>query len=295
MAESAAPDFWGPEALAERLRQHLTVIVGDRNPHLASGKHRLVQQYLTGQLGQWGPVERHGFTLRQAPYSNWILSLPPQTPAQAQAAPIVVGAHYDTVPGTPGADDNASGVAVLLELARYVAAHPLPRPLWCVAFDLEEYGLLGSTAYAQQLKTARQPLRLMLSLEMLGYRDRSPGSQRYPHPLLKALYPHQGDFIALVGNLRALPDLIRLQPQFRQVPVPCRWLPIPQRGHWLPLTRRSDHAPFWDQGYRAIMVTDTSFLRNPHYHQPSDRLDTLDLPFLTAVCQGLQRGLAVLV
>jgi Zn-dependent M28 family amino/carboxypeptidase len=289
------PDLAGElTPLIARLQSHLEIVVGDRNPYLAAGKHRLVQQYIAEQWTQWGPVDRHTFEVRGTTHTNWILKLPPRDAAHRQAAPIVVGAHYDTVPGTPGADDNASGVVALLELARYVAHHPPHRPLWCVAFDMEEYGMLGSTAYAETLHTRQQPLRLMLSLEMLGYCDRSPGTQHYPHPLLRALYPNRGDFIALVGNPATVPDLLRLRQHLGRVPVPCQWLPVPNRGRWVPSTRLSDHAPFWDRGYRAMMVTDTAFLRNPHYHQPSDRLETLDLPFLAAVCQGLMVGLTTL-
>ncbi|NES86639.1 MAG: M28 family peptidase, partial [Moorea sp. SIO2B7] len=198
----------------------------------------------------------------------------------------------------PGADDNATGVAVLLELARAFATKPPKSPLRLVAFDLEEYGLLGSADYATYLKQNQQPLRLMLSLEMLGYcaprsgslRDRSPHSQNYPAGL-KYFYPNRGDFIALIGNLSTIPDLIHLSRHIRKVGTPCEWLPVPNRGKLLPQTRLSDHSPFWDQGYRALMVTDTAFLRNPHYHQKSDTIETLDLDFLTGVCRGLINGI----
>lgn len=130
----------------------------------------------------------------------------------------------------------------------------------------------------------------MLSLEMLGYRDATPGSQQYPSGL-GALYPDRGDFIGLIGNLPTLPDLIRLSRIMRQAGTPCQWLPAGQRGMLVPQTRLSDHAPFWDQGYRALMVTDTAFMRNPHYHKASDRLETLDLDFLTGICQGLADGI----
>jgi Zn-dependent M28 family amino/carboxypeptidase len=280
--------------LAARLQGHLQVVVGDREPYMAAGAHRLVQQYLQEQFQQWGPVTAHTFEQRGAVHNNWVLKLPPQEGRRADAPPVVVGAHYDAAPGTPGADDNGTGVAALLELARYAAQHPLPRPLWCVAFDLEEYGMLGSAAYCQDLKATGQSLRLMLSLEMLGYCDRTPGSQRYPNPALKTLYPDRGDFIGLIGNPATVPDMVHLHRWMQRVPVPCEWLPAPNRGELMPQIRLSDHAPFWDAGYNAIMVTDTAFMRNPHYHRASDRLETLDMDFLVAVCQGLMAGLSQL-
>jgi Zn-dependent M28 family amino/carboxypeptidase len=155
---------------------------------------------------------------------------------------------------------------------------------------MEEYGLLGSADYAALLREQKQPLRLMISLEMLGYRDSTPGSQKYPFPL-ELFYPNRGDFIALIGNLKTLGDLISLSKSIHKVGIPSQWLPAPNRGLLVPQTRLSDHAPFWDQGYPAIMVTDTAFMRNPHYHKPSDTIATLDLDFLTGVCEGLEQGI----
>lgn len=150
--------------------------------------------------------------------------------------------------------------------------------------------MVGSGAYAQFLQRQRQSLRLMLSLEMLGYRDPTPGSQRYPAGLEK-LYPNRGDYIGLIGNWPTWGDLLKLQRDFQKAGIPCCWLLAGQRGLILPATRLSDHSPFWDAGYAAVMVTDTAFLRNPHYHKPSDTLETLDQDFLTGVCQGLMAGI----
>ena len=283
------PEFQG-EALQARLQNHLIQLVGDRDPYLAAGRHHLAQQYVQSTLAQWGVPEAHEFQVRGRCHTNWILPLPATTEA-AKKSPLIVGAHYDTVPGTPGADDNASGVGVLLELARFFAQFPAARPLWLIAFDMEEYGLLGSQAYVEKLKATQQPVHLMLSLEMLGYYDRTPQSQNYPSPLLTRLYPHRGDFIALIGNLSTLFAMRRLSQHLKRAGAPCEWLPVPNRGKAIPATRRSDHAAFWEGGYRALMVTDTAFLRNPHYHQASDRLDTLDLEMMTRVCQGLIQGL----
>jgi Zn-dependent M28 family amino/carboxypeptidase len=281
--------YWLEENLKERLHAHLKALVRDRDPYLATGGHFFVQQYICQQLQEWGNVETHEFQVRGKTHQNLILSLP-ATPSDKQKQPVLIGAHYDAVPGTPGADDNATGVAVLLELARKFAAEPASCPVRLVGFDMEEYGLLGSTEYAAQLRQQQQPLRLMISLEMLGYCNSTPGSQRYP-PGLERFYPNRGDFIALIGNLPTIPDLIRLSRSIHTAGVPSEWLPAPNRGLIVPQTRLSDHAPFWDQGYRAVMVTDTAFLRNPHYHQGSDRIDTLDLGFLTGVCRGLEVGI----
>ncbi|HEY9601295.1 MAG TPA: M20/M25/M40 family metallo-hydrolase [Allocoleopsis sp.] len=274
--------------MKERLHTHLIQIVRDRDPYLASAGHFYVQQYIRQQLEQWGTVETHEFQVRGKTHQNLILNLSPTSPNNS--APILIGAHYDAVPGTPGADDNATGVAVLLELARAFATEPLSYPVRFVAFDMEEYGLLGSQAYATDLKQQQQPLRLMLSLEMLGYCNSAPGSQRYPAGL-QYFYPNRGNFIALIGNLSTIPDLIRLTRRIRQAGTPSEWLPVPNKGLMVQQTRLSDHSPFWDRGYRAMMVTDTAFMRNPHYHQPTDTIETLDLDFLSGVCRGLELGL----
>ena len=279
--------------LQQRLENHLNQIVRERDPYIASGGHFFVKEYVRQQLEQWGQVETHEFEVRGQKYQNLILNLISEQ--NKNLPPILIGAHYDAVPGTPGADDNATGVAVLLELASAFATNPPRYPLQLVAFDLEEclifesesFCLSGSRAYANYLHQQKQPLRLMLSLEMLGYRDRADNSQQYPADFLKYFYPDRGDFIALVGNLKTFPDLIYLDRKIRNSGTPCRWLPSPNNGNLVDGTRKSDHSPFWDCGYRAIMVTDTAYLRNPHYHKASDTIDTLDLDFLTSVCESL--------
>lgn len=291
--------------LKERLHGHLIQIVRDRNPYLASEGHFYVQQYIREQLSQWGSVEIDDFAVRGRIHHNLILDLPPLSPPLAkggkqeespfakggkqekkQEKPIVIGAHYDTVPGTPGADDNATGVAVLLELAAEFASRPLKYPVQLVAFDMEEYGFFGSSHHAAKYKQQQQSIRLMISLEMLGYCNNNPNSQSYPAGL-KYFYPNSGNFIALIGNLRTVRDMIKLSRKIRKSGQPCEWLPVPNRGLVVPDTRRSDHVPFWDNDYPAIMVTDTANMRNPHYHQASDKIETLDLDFLAGVCRGL--------
>jgi Zn-dependent M28 family amino/carboxypeptidase len=273
--------------LTTRLQTHLKEIIRDRDPYLSTAGLFYVREYIRSQLAQWGEVKTHDFT-SQGSHQNLVLDLPGE---QSKQPPILIGAHYDAAPNSPGADDNASGVAVLLELARHFYKTPARHPIRLVTFDFEEtlYELAGSTHYARSLQG--EPLRLMLSLEMLGYCDRTSNSQQYPLAAFKAIYPNRGDFIALVGNLKTIPDLVRLAGKFRQTGVASAWLPVPNQGKILPTLRRSDHAAFWDLGYSAVMVTDTAYLRNPHYHQPSDRLETLDLDFMTCVCQGLAIGL----
>ena len=284
--------------LKERLHSHLIQIVRDRNPYLASAGHFYVQQYIREQFAQWGIVEIDDFAVRGRIHHNLILDLPPLSRPLAKAGkqekkqekPIVIGAHYDTVPGTPGADDNGTGVAVLLELAAEFASRPLKYPVQLVAFDMEEYGYFGSSHHAAKYKQQQQSIRLMISLEMLGYCNHNPNSQSYPAGL-KYFYPNCGNFIALIGNLRTVRDMINLSRKIRKSGQLCEWLPVPNRGLVVPDTRRSDHVPFWDNDYPAIMVTDTANMRNPHYHGKSDKIETLDLDFLAGVCGGLMEAI----
>jgi len=246
-----------------------------------------VRSYLRERLAELGQVEEHHFRNGSHDGVNLILKLPGRNPRRR---PLLVGAHYDGPIHSIGADDNASAVAALLELARRWSASPPRRPVWLVGFDLEEWGLLGSAALAEQLRAERQRLKLMVSLEMLGY---TSDQQSYPHPAMGRLYGNRGDFIALVANVRAGLMLSRLTHAMGQQ-VKTRALPVPRAGLDLPDLRRSDHSPFWDQGYNAVMVTDTSFMRNPHYHRMSDRIETLDLPFLASVIDGLEASLGKL-
>ncbi len=277
--------------LKERLYDHLIQLTRERDPYFSTAGHFFVQQYIIQQLQQWGSVETHEFQVNGRTHKNLILHLPAAN--NSNKPPILIGAHYDGVPGTPGADDNATGVAALLELARIFATQPIKHPLQLVAFDMEEYGLLGSIDYATKLQSQKQPLRLMVSLEMLGYCDSTPGSQSYPSPL-ERIYPNTGDFIALIGNLPTIPDLLSLSENMHKHGTNCQWLPAPNRGLIVPQTRWSDHSPFWDRGYKAIMVTDTAMLRNPHYHKESDRIETLDLDFFTGVCNSLAQSIPLL-
>ncbi len=277
-----------PPDITQQLHSHLQALAGPRDPYLSSGRHWLSQEYIRAQLGRWGDVTAQGFVVQGREYFNWCSAT---LGTQPERSPILVGAHYDTVPGSPGADDNASGVAVLLALAELMSANPPRRTIHWVAFDLEEYGLVGSTACAQSWQAAGQAIHLMLSLEMLGYFSAQPQSQRYPLDVLSRLYPSTGDFIALIGNGSTLTKMRHLKQHLKQAEAPCQWLPVINKGKQIPATRRSDHAPFWDAGYPAILVTDTADLRNPHYHTASDRTETLDVSIMGKITQGLAAGL----
>ena len=274
----------GTDSLQERLHDDLRAIARPRHALWDPLGLLAVRSHLIEQLAELGPLERHGFGSGATAGINLILRLPGR---RGDLAPLLVGAHYDGPPQSVGADDNASGVVTLLELARRWAADPPQRPSWIVAFDQEDWGLLGSQALADRLRAEGQRLKLMLSLEMLAF---TADRQSYPLPGMEAVYGSRGDFIAVISNLRAswcLPGLARSLGRH----VKTRLLPVPMGGRWIPEVRLSDHSPFWDAGYDAVMVTDTSFLRNPHYHRMSDTVETLDLPFLAAVTEGLDRAL----
>jgi Zn-dependent M28 family amino/carboxypeptidase len=243
-----------------------------------------VRQALRERLADLGPLEEHRFCTSGEEGVNLILRLPGRDP---KLPPLLVGAHYDGPLHSPGADDNASGVAALLELARRWAVDPPRRPVWLVAFDQEEWGMVGSAALAQELREAKHPLQLMASLEMLAFTSEA---QSYPVPGMEAIYGNRGDFIALVANTGStlmLPGLAHALGAH----VPTKVLPVPMGGRQIPDVRLSDHSPFWDAGYNALMVTDTSFMRNPHYHQMTDTVETLNLPFFCGVVEGLNAAL----
>jgi hypothetical protein len=205
----------------------------------------------------------------------------------------LLGAHYDTVPGTPGADDNASGVAVLLEVARLARHLALPRPWAFVGFTCEEppaffTPYMGSRVYAKRARQQRHQILGMLCLEMVGYYSQNPNSQALPLTLRLMGYPTTGNFIGLVSNRRSRPLMERLESAIKGgCRLPVVTLAVPLGGHLLPDVRLSDHANFWDENYPAIMLTDTAFMRNTHYHGPGDVMEHLDLDAMTELTLGL--------
>ncbi|HEX2236918.1 MAG TPA: M28 family peptidase, partial [Gammaproteobacteria bacterium] len=234
------------------------------------------------------PYELNGKT-----YRNIIASFGPETDER-----IVVGAHYDSVAANvPGADDNASGVAGLIELARLLGQATLPMKIELVAYTLEEgqhfrTQRMGSAVHAHSLKERGVPVRAMLSLEMLGYFTDVPDSQHYPHPLLKLFYPSRGNFIAVVGKLDQPLIVRRVKSAMRdasKLPVYSINAPL-----WVPGIDFSDHRNYWDAGYDAVMITDTAFYRNPNYHTPHDTPDTLDYTRMAMVVQGVYAAVVVL-
>src|SRR5688572_7217766 len=268
----------------ERIRGHVRVLAAA--PRDGTAARRAAAAYVERQLASYGHVVTR---VSAAGGETLVVRLG----STADARPVfLVGAHYDSVPGAPGADDNASGVAALLEIARLLAGRRPAAPIVLAAFDLEEAGFLGSTALAERL--AREPggVGTAYSLEMIGYTcarcqtpiDDVPGCLDVDTPVAEA-----GDFVALVVNDASLP----LAREFvaaarRHVPdLRVAWGSVAGTGGCFPHARRSDHAPFWDRGVRAMMITDTADFRNPHYHRASDVPATLDYPFARRVTQAV--------
>lgn len=209
---------------------------------------------------------------------------------------VLVGAHYDSVLGSPGADDNASGVAALLEMSRLLADTEPGRTVRLVAFVNEEPPFfatprMGSEVYARAARAGGDDIRLMVSLETIGYYSEAPGSQRYPPPF-GLIYPDRGNFLAMVSNLKSRRVLHRVVEAFQaHSDFPVEWLTSPSL---LPGVGWSDQRSFWRRGYPALMVTDTAFYRYPYYHSPQDTAEKLDYEALARVAQGLARAIGML-
>ena len=263
----------------DNLLAHLQNLVGDRNAITKRGALQRTADYIEHQFKTFGyKTSADNVRLLWRSYPNII----------AGAGDFIVGAHYDTVFGSPGADDNASGVAALLEIARVLA----PRTgVQFVAFTLEEQGMAGSAHYARALSLRRVKLRGMISLEMVGFKSDVPNSQQLPRGL-EQLYPHTANFIGVVGNEISRSLLETFVSAMKSVEgLPVESLVVSGNGEAIPPTRLSDHAAFWDCSYPALMITDTSWFRNPHYHQASDTIETLDLDFMARVAEGVVRAL----
>jgi len=262
-----------------QLRRHLVALVTTPEPrnyqHLASLNQ--AADYINTQLRVAGarPTEQ-AYEVQGHTYRNLIGSFGPEAGPR-----LIIGAHYDVCGEQPGADDNGTGVAALLELARLLGQQQsLPYRIDLVAYTLEEPPFfrtkhMGSYVHAQSLHEAGVSVRGMVSLEMLGYYDDRKGSQHYPLGLLKWVYGNRGNYVTVAqkfGNGRFGRQFARHYKAAAQLPVKRFKAPA-----WLPGIDFSDHLNYWQFDYSAVLLTDTSFYRNQHYHQPTDTLDRLDI------------------
>jgi Zn-dependent M28 family amino/carboxypeptidase len=276
----------------ENLKQHVQSIHFDRSPHHHYLELEQTAQYIRKEFIHIGldvkedPLQWEGMTYKNIVAEKKGITSPHRV--------LILGAHYDTVPGSPGADDNASAVAVLLEVARNIQAASLECTVRLIAFCLEEYGFAGSAHYVGSLNKGEEEILGMISLEMVGF---TGPRQNYPPYLNPKYYPNVGDFIAIIGNERSKDLLEKVRQSFKtHVPqIPLEFIVVPGNGEGMEEVRLSDHSSFWDQGLPALMVTDTGFLRNPNYHLPSDRAETLDFEFMRKVATGVSYSMVELV
>lgn len=232
-----------------------------------------------------GPVSEQPFEAWGNSYRNVIVSFGPRSGER-----IIVGAHYDAAGEFPGADDNASGVAGLLELADLLAAEAPARRVDLVAYSVEEPPMfrthhMGSVVHARALRHERVPVRAMISLEMIGYFTDAPRSQAFPLAVLRLFYPSEGNFITVVGRFGGGSLVRRIKRAMRGAsPLPVYSINAPRS---IPGVDFSDHASYWDTGYPAVMITDTAFYRNPNYHTIDDTPETLDYQRMAWVVGGV--------
>ncbi len=275
------------QAIIEGLYRHveyLSARIGDR--HLwKEGSLTRAAGYIEECLhGSGYTVQRQTYACYGQSVSNLIAEK-----AGAEDGAVVIGAHYDTVPGTPGADDNASAVAGMLELARLHKVSSNKKHLIFVAFVNEEppcFGShnMGSMVYARHLRDQKVPVAVMIALEMIGYFSREP-IQQYPLPGMRLFYPDTADFIGIAGDFRSARYVALLKKGIRtHSAIKVRSLLAPRYMGGINL---SDNSSFWNHGYRAVMVTDTSFFRNRNYHQETDTIDTLNFEAMAEVVRGL--------
>ncbi|HVC10732.1 MAG TPA: M20/M25/M40 family metallo-hydrolase [Burkholderiales bacterium] len=285
----------GDELIA-RLVHHVHALageIGERNVWRPQSL-RAAAQYIRGELVALGyEVSAQSYRVHGVDCDNLEVAIP----GDARHDEIILaGAHYDTVAGSPGADDNASGVAGLIEIARRLRERRPARTVKLVAFVNEEppfffFGEMGSKVYAEAARRRGDAIRVMLSLEMLGCYSDAPRSQDYP-PLLRWFYPQRGDFIAFVSNLRSRRALREVVAAFRaQCDFPAEHLASPS---FVPGVAWSDQLSFWRAGYPAVMVTDTAFYRYPYYHSAEDTPDRLRYPEMARVVEGLAGTIAAL-
>ncbi|WP_392534874.1 M28 family peptidase [Nostoc sp. C117] len=274
---------------ADRLLAHIQKLNFQR---YTTKERSLTRTYITTEL------TKLGWKPKLEKFSNGVNIFAERVGTNKATRAILVGAHYDTVAFSPGADDNASGVAVVLEVARLFGSRPTPRTLQLAFFDKEEAGLLGSQAFVS--KTSRlQNLDGAIVMDMVGYACYTAGCQKYPAGLPITPPSDKGDFLAVVGDTEHLPLLNAFQNSQKNkhksnLPAVLT-LPIPLKGLLTPDTLRSDHAPFWYQGVGAVLVTDTANLRTPHYHQSTDVPATIERSFFTGAAQIIVNATSALL
>ena len=280
-----------PDAtVKERLRQiveHLSGTIGERN----LVRHKRLNDaadYVQKQFEASGyVVKRQTFQVEGLDCHNLIVEI--QGTTQPDEI-ILVGAHYDSVQGSPGANDNGSGVAALLVMAEELKELRPKKTLRFVAFTNEEppyfqqADRMGSWVYAKSCKKNGDKVVGVISLETMGYFTEEPKSQKYP-PLLADRYPEKGNFIGFVGNIESREFLNQVVKSFRQTSdVPAESAALPSE---IPGVGWSDHWSFWQVGYVGIMVTDTAPFRYPHYHEPTDTTDKIEFERFSKVVEGL--------
>jgi hypothetical protein len=271
-----------------RLEKHVRMLAETFFPRDASHPENLLRaaDYIRSEFHRaQGNVSDQCYEIRQKTYCNIIARFGPDTEER-----LVVGAHYDAFGELPGADDNASGVAGLIELAHLLAQSAPSVQVELVAYTLEElphFGTqtTGSAVHANSLRRKGIPVRLMISLEMIGYFNDAEESQRFPFSILKLFYPSRGNFILVVGNLsqwRMARRVRRTMDAATSLPVYSINAPSFVSGvDW------SDHRYYWQAGYPALMITDTAFYRNPNYHTAKDTPDTLDYERMAMVVKAV--------
>jgi len=274
---------------------YLSNVIGQRS-YLDIEKLDMTAQYIVEKLSSFGcKIERQFFQYRGNSYCNIIGAV--KGAENSNDSILLIGAHYDTIIGTPGADDNASGIAGMLELARLAAAEPLRRTVRFAAFCLEEPPAymtknMGSYVYARSLKEAKTDIYGMISLEMLGYYSGEKNSQYYPNHIFNLFYPDKGNFIAFVGNISSMGFTSKVKNNFKTASTltveSLNGLSI------IPGVDFSDHRNFWKFGYPAFMITDTGFYRNPNYHEASDTASTLNYDLMAELVRGLYKALKTL-
>lgn len=284
----------------ERLKAHLqalTVTIGERSVRLPNNLNRTAE-YITSFYKDIGiSAHTEPYNYQNIKVANVVAEISSGSAGSVPSHKYIVGAHYDSVSGTVGADDNASAVAVQLETARNLKAlldqKELDLGVKFVSFALEEppvYGTryMGSRVYAKKARKENEKIDGMICLEMVGYSCYEPGCQQYPFPLQFFGYPKEGNFIGIVGSFKSIGFTKALFNGFQKnQDLPVIKISVPFNGWILPAVRLSDHASFWDKGYKAVMITDSAYFRNPHYHLPSDTMEKLDYRFMAELVESL--------